>query len=161
VVLLDLSLGAVSGLDLLKDIKTVRPKLPVLVLTVHPEEHFARRAFRAGADGYINKGSVREDLVEAIQRVLRGRRYVSPRFAEKMVGDMAVEAHTPLHEGLSDREFEVLRLIASGKTVGQAAELMSLSHKTVSTYRSRLLIKMQMTTNAELTRYAIQHGLVD
>jgi two-component system invasion response regulator UvrY len=161
VVVLDLSLGDRSGLEVLKELKQIRPHLPVLILSMHSEEQYARRAFKAGATGYITKGSPRAELVKAINKVIEGGVYVSPALAERLVIDLGNSTERAPHEALSDREFEVMRLIASGKTVGQIAELLSLSDKTISTYRARLLEKMGMKTNAELTRYAIHNKLVD
>lgn len=160
-VVLDISLGGRNGLELLKELKQIRPKLPVLILSMHSEEQYARRAFRAGAAGYVTKDSSRAELVHAVNKVIEGRRYVSAAMAEKLAFDIQRDADSPLHASLSDREFEVLRLIASGKTVGEIAEILSLSDKTISTYRARLLEKMGMKTNAELTHYAIKDKLVD
>ena len=160
VVVLDISLGQRNGLEVLKELKQLRPRLPVLILSMHAEEQYARRAFRAGAAGYITKDSSRAELVTALNKVIHGGRYVSAMLAEKLVADMARGTDQPLHEALSDREFEVMCLIASGKTVSQIAELLSLSDKTISTYRARILEKMHMKTNAELTHYAIQNKLV-
>jgi DNA-binding NarL/FixJ family response regulator len=160
-VVLDISLGGRNGLELLKELKQIRPKLPVLILSMHSEEQYALRAFKAGAAGYLTKDSSRAELVNAVNKVIEGRRYVSPSLAEKMVFDIQRGTDSPLHESLSDREFEVMRLIASGKTVGEIAEILSLSDKTISTYRARLLEKMEMRTNAELTHYAIKNKLVD
>lgn len=161
VVVLDLSLGDRSGLEVLKELKRIRPRLPVLILSMHSEEQFARRAFKAGAAGYITKDSPRAELVKAINKVIGGGRYASPALAEKLIVDLGKETDRPLHESLSDREFEVMRLIASGKTVGEIADLLSLSDSTISTYRARILEKMEMKTNAELTHYTIQNKLVD
>jgi two-component system invasion response regulator UvrY len=161
VAVLDLSLGGASGLEVLKELKQVRPKLPVLILSMHSEEQYARRAFRAGAAGYITKDSPRAELVEAINRVVEGRRYVSSALAEKLATDLEQETSHAPHEALSDREFEVMCLIASGKTIGEIAELLSLSDKTISTYRARILEKMGMRTSAEITHYAFQNKLVD
>jgi two-component system, NarL family, invasion response regulator UvrY len=160
-VVLDLSLGGRSGLEVLKELKQIRPRLPVLILSMHSEEQYARRAFKAGAAGYITKDSPRAELVKAINKVAEGGRYVSHTFAEELVIDLERGSDGPPHETLSDREFEVLRLIASGKTVGGIAVLLSLSDNTISTYRARILEKMRMKTNAELTYYAIQNSLVD
>jgi two-component system invasion response regulator UvrY len=160
VAVLDLSLGGASGLEVLKELKQVRPKLPVLILSMHSEEQYARRAFRAGAAGYITKDSPRAELVEAINRVVEGRRYVSSALAEKLATDLEQETSHAPHEALSDREFEVMCLIASGKTIGEIAELLSLSDKTISTYRARILEKMGMRTSAEITHYAFQNKLV-
>ena len=161
VAVLDLSLGDASGLEVLKELKQVRPKLPVLILSMHSEEQYARRAFRAGAAGYITKDSPRAELVEAINRVVEGRRYVSSALAEKLATDLEQETSHAPHEALSDREYEVMCLIASGKTLSEIAELLSLSDKTISTYRARILEKMGMRTSAEITHYAIQNKLVD
>jgi DNA-binding NarL/FixJ family response regulator len=161
VVVLDLTLDDRSGLEVLKELKQIRPKLPVLILSMHSEEQYARRAFKAGAAGYTTKDSPRAELVKAVNRVIEGGRYVSPAMAEKLIVDIERGSDKPVHETLSDREFEVMRLIASGKTVGEIAELLSLSDKTISTYRARLLEKMRMKTSAELTHYAVQNRLVD
>lgn len=161
IAILDLSLGERSGLEVLKDIKKIRPMLPVFILSMHSEEQYARRAFKAGASGYLTKDCSRGELVDAIKKVLNGGRYVSPILAERLVIDLERGTDRPLHEDLSNREFEVMRLIASGKTVGQIAELLVLSDKTISTYRARILEKMGMKTNAEITHYAIQNKLTD
>lgn len=161
IVVLDISLGGRSGLEVLKELKQIRPKLPVLILTMYSEEHYAYRAFKAGAAGYITKDISRAELVKAINKVINGGRYVSLAFAEKMVFDIEKGTDRPPHEALSDREFEVMSLIALGKTVNEIAEMLSLSDKTISTYRARILKKMGMNTNAELTRYAIKNKLVD
>ena len=158
---LDLSLGNQSGLEVLKELKQIRPRLPVLILSMHSEEQYARRAFKAGAAGYITKDSPRAELAKAVNLVAAGRRYITSDLAERLVFDLGRDSDRPPHEILSDREFEVMRLIASGKTVTEIAGLLSLSDKTISTYRARLLEKMRMNTNAELTRYAIQNKLVD
>src|ERR1700730_4339230 len=161
VVVLDLSLGDRSGLEGLKELKQIRPRLPVLILSMHSEEQYTRRAFKAGAAGYITKDSPRAELLKAINKVAEGGRYVSHALAEGLVIDLERGSDRPPHETLSNREFEVMRLIASGKTVGEIAILLSLSDKTISTYRARILEKMKMKTNAELTHYAIKSGLVD
>jgi two-component system invasion response regulator UvrY len=158
---LDLSLGSESGLDVLKQLKQIRPRLQVLILSMHSEEQYARRAFKAGASGYITKDSSIAELAKAVNHVATGGRYITPALAERLVFDLGRDSDRPPHEALSDREFEVMRLIASGKTVTEIAELLSLSDKTISTYRARLLEKMEMRTNAELTRYAIQNKVVD
>jgi two-component system, NarL family, invasion response regulator UvrY len=161
VVLLDISLGGRDGLEVLKEIRRLRPRLPVLILSMHSEELFARRALKAGAAGYVTKGSPRAELAQAVDEVIKGGVYVSPTLAEKLVLDLREGTGRPPHETLSDREFEVLRLIASGKTVGEIADILSLSAGTISTYRARILEKMGMKTNAELTHYAIQNKLVE
>jgi DNA-binding NarL/FixJ family response regulator len=157
---LDLSLDGRSGLELLKQFKQIRPRLPVLVLSMHSEEQYARRAFRAGAAGYITKDSPRAELIRAVNKVIEGGRYFSPEVAEMLVADLERGSDGPPHEVLSDREFEVMCLIASGKTVGGIANLLSLSAKTISTYRARILEKTGMRNNAELTHYVIQHKLI-
>jgi two-component system invasion response regulator UvrY len=161
IVVLDISLGDRSGLEVLKELKQIRPRLPVLILSMHSEEQFARRALKAGASGYITKDSPRAELVKAVDKVMSGGRYISPMLAEKLIFDFESDTDRPPHEALSDREFEVLRLIASGKTVSEIAGMLSLSDSTISTYRARIMEKMRMKTNAELTHYAIQNKLVD
>lgn len=161
VVVLDLSLGGRDGLELLKELKQIRPKLPVVILSMHSEEQYARRAFKAGAAGYVTKDSSRAELAEAVNRVAAGGKYVTPALAEKLIVDLAGESDRLPHETLSDREFEVMRLIASGKALTEIAAMLSLSDKTISTYRARVLEKMGLHNNAELIRYAIQNKLVD
>ena len=161
VVILDISMPGKSGLDILDDLKRLRPKLPILLLSMHPEQQFARRALKAGAAGYLTKDGVPEELNVAIKKIVVGGRYVSATLAEKLAVDLRDGADLPLHELLSDREFQVLRMIASGKTVKEIGEELSLSVKTVSTYRARILEKTGMKTNAELIRYALQSQLVD
>jgi len=161
VAVLDLNLGGRDGLEVLKEMKQLRPRLPVLILSMHSEELFARRAFKAGASGYITKNSPRAELVKAISKVIRGEMYVSPALAEELIIDLRRGTDRPPHELLSNREFEVLRLLASGKTVGEIADILSLSDGTISTYRARILEKMGMKTNAELIHYAIKNNLVD
>jgi len=161
VVVLDISLGDRSGLEVLKEVKQIRPHLPVLVLSMHSGEQFARRALKAGASGYITKDSPRAELVRAVNQVMSGGRYISATVAENLIFDLERAADRPPHEALSDREFEVLRLIASGKTVSEIASILVLSDSTISTYRGRIMEKMRMKTNAELTHYAIQNKLVD
>lgn len=158
---LDISLGDRSGLELLKELKQTRPRLQVLVLSMHSEEQYARRAFQAGAAGYITKDSPREELVKAVQKVMEGGRYVNPATAERLALDLERGVDRPPHYALSDREFEVLRLIAAGRTVGEIASLLELSDKTVSTYRARILEKMGMKSNAEIIHYAIRNHLAD
>ena len=160
-VILDVTMPGRSGVDVLADLKRVRPKLPVLVLSMHPEDQYGKRVLRAGASGYMNKDSAPEELIKAIRKVLAGGRYVSPALAEVLASDLSREADQPLHERLSDRELEVLRLIGSGKAISQIAEVLHLSVTTVSTYRARILEKMNMTTTAELMNYALRNQLVD
>ena len=158
-VILDLSMPGRNGIDLLAEIKHRWPKLPVLIMSLHAEEHFAVRALRAGASGYLTKAAAPEELVEAVLKITRGGKYITGNVAERLASDLGGREQVP-HERLSDREFDVMRGIAAGRTVGEIAAEMHLSAKTVSTYRTRLLEKMRMSSNAELTRYALQHGLV-
>jgi DNA-binding NarL/FixJ family response regulator len=160
VLVLDITMPGRSGLEVLQEIRRLRPKLPVLVLSMHPEDQFAVRMLKAGAAGYLTKESAGDELVGAIKKVLAGGRYVSPSLAEKMASYLDIDVQKAPHERLSDREFLTLRMIASGRTVSQIAKELSLSVKTVSTYRTRILEKMSMKTNAELTHYAIQKQLV-
>jgi len=160
IAVLDLSLGGRSGLEVLAEIKQLQPKLPVLILSMHAEEQYAVRAFKAGASGYINKASTGEELRRAILKIIKGGQYIGPALAEAIVLQLS-RSDKQLHERLSDRELEVLCSIASGKTVGEIALKLSLSDKTISTYRRRILDKMHMKTNAELTHYAIRNGLVE
>ncbi|MDY6973219.1 MAG: response regulator transcription factor [Thermodesulfobacteriota bacterium] len=161
VVVLDITLQGMNGLDVLKQIRVQRPRLPVLILSMHPEEQYAIRALRSGASGYLTKESASEELIEAIRRVSAGRRYVSSFLAEKLAFQLKIDSEQSLHDSLSDREYQVMCLIACGKTVGEIANELCLSIKTISTYRSRILEKMNMKNNAELMHYAIKHRLVD
>ena len=158
--ILDVSMPGRGGLDILKELKSEFPTRPVLILSVHPEDQYAVRALKAGAAGYLSKDSAPTELVSAIRKAMRGGKYVSPALAEKLAFKLTPDADRLPHETLSDREFQVLCAIASGHTVGEIAEQMSLSVKTISTYRPRLLEKMNLKNNAELTHYAIQQGLV-
>jgi len=160
-VILDVSMPGRSGIDILADLKRLRPKLPVLVLSMHPEDQYGKRVLRAGASGYLNKDSAPEELIRAISKVLAGGRYVSAALAEKLALELLQDQGQPLHETLSNRELEVLRMIGSGKTVSQIAEELHLSVTTISTYRARILEKMNMTTSAELMHYALSNQLVD
>jgi two-component system, NarL family, invasion response regulator UvrY len=159
--ILDITMSGRSGLDVLRDLKAAHPKLPVLVLSMHPEDQYAKRVLRAGASGYVSKGSAPEELLKAIRKVLAGGRYVSAALAEKLASDLSEDTGRPVHEALSDREFEVLRMIGAGKTVSQIAGDLHLGVTTVSTYRARILEKMHMTTTAELMHYALHNRLVD
>src|SRR2546421_2963447 len=161
VVLLDITMPNKSGLDVLKELHAEAPRLPVLVLSMHPEDQYALRVLRAGAAGYVTKESAPAKLVQAIRKVVRGGRYVSPTLAEKLVYDLGTQTDKAPHEILSDREYQVLCMIGSGKTLTQIAEELALSVKTISTYRVRILEKLKMNNNAEMTRYAIKEGLVD
>jgi len=160
VALLDITLPGKSGLDLLKELKAARPRLPVLVLSAHPEDQFAVRALKAGAEGYMTKESASEELVKAIHKILAGGRYVSPALAEKLASSVRKDFTRTPHETLSDREYEVMCRIASGKTVTEIAGELSLSAKTISTYRVRILEKLGVKNSAEIARYAIRNQLV-
>ena len=161
-VILDLNMPGRGGVEVLRELKRLQPKLPVLVLSVHAEDQYGRRLLRAGASGYLNKEVVPEELIKAVRKVLDGGRYVSPALAERLAFDLSEkDAGRAAHETLSQREFEVLRLIASGKTVSEIAEQIHLSVPTVSTYRARILSKMNMTTTAELMRYGLENRIVD
>lgn len=160
-VMLDITMPGRSGLDVLKDLKAMRPKLPVLVLSMHPEDQYGKRVLRAGASGYMNKKSAPEELIKAIRKLLAGGQYVSPALAEKLALDLKHESMQSAHDILSDREFEVLRMIASGKTATQIAEELHLSVNTVSTHRARILEKMHMATTAELMHYGLSNHLLD
>ncbi len=159
--ILDISMPGRSGLDLLGDLRQTQPQLPILVLSMHAEDQYGKRVLKAGAAGYMNKESAPEELIKAIRKVLAGGRYVSPSLAEKLVLTLHQDAGRPVHETLSSREFEILRMIASGKTVTQIAGELRLSATTVSTYRTRILGKMHLATTADLIRYALQTHLVD
>lgn len=161
VVVLDISMPGQNGLDTLKQIKYMKPAISVLILSMHPEEQYAIRSIKAGASGYLTKDSASEELITAIQRVSEGRRYITSSLAEKLASALTVDTKKMPHENLSDREYQVLCLIASGQTVTQISKLLSLSIKTVSTYRSRLLTKMNMENNSQITHYAIKHNLVE
>jgi DNA-binding NarL/FixJ family response regulator len=161
VIISDLSMPGRSGLDLVQHIKQNFPKLPVLILSIHPEEQYAIRALKAGAAGYLNKEAAPEELVMAVQRVLQGRKYISASIAEKMADELDKEkTNKALHELLSDRELDVFKLIAGGTSVTDISEKLSLSITTVSTYRARILNKMNMKSNADLTRYALENNLI-
>ncbi len=161
VVLLDISMPGRSGLDILKELKSEKPVLSVLILSMHPEEQYAVRALKAGASGYLTKESASDELIAAIRKASKGRKYVSSSLAEKLAFYLEMDDDRPLHETLSDREYEVMRMIASGKTITEIAEKLFLSVKTISTYRSRILEKMRMKSNAELIHYALKNRLVE
>ena len=161
VLVLDITMPDRSGLDILKELKHQQPHLPVLVLSIHAEEQFAVRLLKAGASGYLTKENAPDELVKAIRKVVDGGKYISQSLAESLAFSLDVASDRPRHEMLSDREFQVMQLMASGKTLTEIAEELSLSAKTVSTYRTRLLEKMNLKTNAEIVRYAIENGLVE
>jgi DNA-binding NarL/FixJ family response regulator len=159
-ILLDISMPGRSGLEILKELKSQKPHLPVMILSIYPEEQYAVRAFRDGASGYLTKASTPKELISAIRKVSHGGRYVTEALAEKLTYFLHGDADKVPHEKLSDREYQVMLLIASGKTVTQIADELCLSVKTISTYRRHILEKMQFTTNAEITMYAIQNKLL-
>ena len=161
VVILDISMPGRGGVDVLKQLKGQKPNLPILILSMHPEEQYAVRVLKAGAAGYLTKASAPDELITAIRRVSTGRKYVSSSLAEKLAFDLERDTEKPCHEILSDREYLVMCMIASGKRVQEIAEELCLSVKTISTYRSRVLEKMKMKNNAELMHYAMKQGLVD
>jgi DNA-binding NarL/FixJ family response regulator len=161
VVILDITMPHIDGLDVLKQLKVEKPKLPVIILSIHPESQYALRVLKAGASGYVTKTSAPDELISAIRKVHRGGKYISPSIAEKLAFQLEADFKEMPHEALSDREYQVLCLLASGKTVTEIADELALSVKTVSTYRSRILEKMNMKNNAELIHYAVQNRLVD
>ena len=161
ILLLDINLPSRNGLELLEEVKRLRPNLPVLVLSQYPEEEFAIRSYRLGAAGYLHKGRAAEELLAAVKRALAGGKYVTPSLAEKLAVALGTDVQQLPHENLSGREFQVLRMIASGSTIKEIASALSLSEKTIGTYRSRISQKLGLSTNVELTRYAMQHRLVD
>jgi two-component system, NarL family, invasion response regulator UvrY len=160
VVILDITMPHMDGLDVLKQLKIERPKLPVIVLSIHPEDQYALRVLKAGASGYVTKASAPDELINAIRKVCRGGKYISPSIAEKLAFKLDTDFEEMPHEALSDREYQVLCMLASGKTVTEIGDELALSVKTVSTYRSRILEKMDMKNNAELIHYAVQNKLV-
>jgi DNA-binding NarL/FixJ family response regulator len=160
-IVMGLSFPGRGGVELLKTIKELRPNLPVLIFSAHSADMYARRSFSAGAAGYLTKDASRAEVIRAVEKVMSGGRYVSPQVAEALAADLESRRAHPPHRTLSDREFEVLRLLASGKTVGEIATLLSLSDRTISTYRARLLQKLAMKNNAQVIRYGIQNQLID
>lgn len=158
-VVLDITMPGRGGLEVLTDLKRLYPKMPVLILSIHPEDQYAVRALKEGASGYMNKETAPEELVRAIRKIIKGGKYVSSSLAEQLASMLGNDA--PLHERLSVREHQVMLLIASGSTITEIADEMSLSVKTISTYRSRILEKLGMTNNVEITRYAIKHKLIE
>ncbi len=160
IAVLDISMPGRSGLEILKELKTIRPALPVLILSMYPEELYAVRAFKSGASGYLSKESAPTELITAIRKVSSGGKYVSPSLAESLALNLSDDNSKPLHDKLSSREYQILCMIASGKTGKEIASELNLSAKTVSTYRARVLEKMGLHSNAELTHYALQNGLV-
>lgn len=160
VALLDIGLPGRSGFDLLVDLKQARPRLPVIIISMYPEEHFAVRALKCGASSYLTKETASEELVKAVQHVLNGSKYITPSLGEKLARDIE-SGELKRHESLSNREFQVMRMLAGGQTVKEIAGELCLSVKTISTYRTRILEKMRFSSNAELMRYAARHKLID
>ena len=160
-IILDISMPGQGGLDILRELKAENPALKVIILSMYPEEQYAIRSLRDGASAYLTKGSPPEELILAIKTVASGKRYITPSIADRLATYIEDSSQRPPHETLSDREMQILVLIGSGKQVSDIAEELNLSIKTVSTYRSRILLKMGMETNAQLIRYSLQHGLVE
>lgn len=160
VLLLDIAMPGRSGLDVLGELKKLRPKLPVLVLSMHPEDQFGIRVLRAGAAGYMTKETVSAELATAIRRIFSGKKYISANLAERLASDLENGQERPVHEMLSDREFQVMQMISSGKMIKEIAAELTLSIKTISTYRTRILRKLKIQTNAELTIFALDHQLI-
>ncbi|HEV2354633.1 MAG TPA: response regulator transcription factor [Puia sp.] len=156
----DLMMPGRSVLEVLQQLKLIRPQLPVLILSIFPEEQYATRVFKAGAAGYINKDAAPTELVKAVERILQGRKYITATIAEKLASDLSLDKDKAPHELLSDREFHVMKLLAAGRTITEIAGQLSLSTTTISTYRSRIMEKMKMKSNAELARYALENGLI-
>ncbi len=161
VVVLDIAMPGRDGIDVLKQLKLLRPEIHVLVLSMYPEDQYAFRAIKAGASGYLTKNKASSELIEAIRRIAAGRKYISADVAEQLAIDLERGADQPLHQRLSDREYQVMCMIASGKAVKQIADELAISVSSVSTLRSRILKKFNMKSNAEITHYAIKHGLVE
>jgi two-component system, NarL family, invasion response regulator UvrY len=161
VIVLDIKMPGRDGVDVLKQIKTHKPKLPVLVFSMHPEEQYAVRVLKAGASGYLTKDADPEEMLKAIRVAAQGRKYVTPTLAEQLANGVSLDSDKPPHEALSDREYQVMRMIAGGKTVTEIAEELALSVKTVSSYRTRLLAKLQLKNNAELTHYVLSRNLIE
>jgi DNA-binding NarL/FixJ family response regulator len=161
VLVLDMTMPGRGGLDILKDVRRERPQTRVLVLSMHPEDQFAVRMLKAGASGYLTKESAPDELVKAVRKVMTGGKYISPALAEKLAFDMDADSDRPLHDKLSDREFQVMGRLAAGRTVQEIADELMLSPKTISTYRARVLEKLGLKSNADLIHYAISHNLVE
>lgn len=160
-VVLDISMPGKSGLDVLKDLKQLKPEIPVLVLSIYPENQYAERVLKAGASGYLTKDSAPEELANAVKKVLGGRKYISPSLAEKLASGLMGDSDKLLHEQLSDREFEVFKMIASGRAMTDIAKDLFLSVKTVSTYKARIYDKMNLKSREDITQYALKNDLVD
>ena len=160
VVICDMSMPGRSGLEALQQIREIAPRLPVLIMSMYPEDQYAIRVLKAGASGYLGKETIHDDLFKAIEMVRIGRKFITPSIAEKLANALDTDMNRPPHEDLSNREFDVFKLLATGKAISEIASQLNLSTTTVSTYRARVLTKMNMRTNAELTRYALENGLV-
>lgn len=160
IVICDMNMPGRSGLDALSQIKQVAPELPVLIMSMYPEDQYALRVLKAGASGYLGKDTIHDDIIRAVQTVQRGRKYITPTIAEKLADAFGDNSSKDSHELLSDREFDVFKLLANGKSVSEIAQQLSLSSTTVSTYRSRIMEKMNLKSNSELTRYAIERQLI-
>lgn len=162
IIVLDISMPGKSGLDVLKDLRNIKPEIPVLILSVYPEEQYAIRVLKAGASGYLTKDSAPDELVSAIKKIVNGGKYISDSLAEMLASEVkGGGVIKQLHENLSDREFQVMKMLAVGKTIKEISEELFLSPKTVSTYRTRIYDKMKFASKAELTGYAMKNGLVD
>ena len=161
VVVLDIAMPGRSGIEVLKQLKQMKPRLNILILSMYPEDQYASRAIKAGASGYLTKNKASVELIEAIRRVASGRKYISPEVAEQLAIDLEQDIDRPLHQKLADREYQVMCLLASGKTVKQISDELSISASSVSTMRARILNKLRMKTTVELAYYAIKHGLVN
>jgi two-component system invasion response regulator UvrY len=159
-VISDLMMPGRSVLETVQQIRQNQPQVPVLILSIFPEEQYATRVFKAGASGYINKDAAPTELVKAVARILQGRKYITPAVAEKLASDLRLDKERPVHELLSDREFHVMKMLAAGNSITEIAAQLSLSPTTISTYRSRIMEKMKMKANAELARYALENGLI-
>jgi DNA-binding NarL/FixJ family response regulator len=160
IIISDLMMPGRSVLETVQQIRQYNPQVPVLILSIYPEEQYATRVFKAGAAGYINKDAAPTELVKAVQRILQGRKYITAVMAEKLASDLSIDKEKAPHELLSDREFHVMKLLAGGKTISDIAGLLSLSPTTISTYRSRIMEKMKMKANTELARYALENRLI-
>ncbi len=161
VLVLDITLPGLGGIEILNILRKEQPKLPILILTAHPENQYAVRVLRAGAAGYMTKETAPQELIRGLRKILKGAKYVSETLAEKLVSDLGAQNQKKPHDLLSDREYEIMRMIAAGKPLGKIASELALSPRTVSTYRTRVLEKMQMKTNTDLIRYALENKLID
>ncbi len=159
-VITDINMPGRSGVEALHQLKQINPKMPVLIMSMYPEDQYAIRVLKGGAAGYLSKDNVHEELIRAIQAILQGRKFITPSIAEKLAGSLETGTSRELHESLSDREFDVLKMLANGRSISEIADRLALSATTVSTYRSRIMEKMQMKTNADLTRYALEKKLI-